>query len=468
MNTKLSLVIKQIITKFISNYLIIVVLFSINYFYKYSIYYNILYYIYILYYINNFIINHKYKNITISKLIKKTYFNLKFILLNIKINQSLINLYQIIKQIKLANTKLHQISKIILNIITKYKNIILFINVNYIIFIIIDGLIDSNFSNYMFNKLSKFIYIPMINNIIYKFNLLLNYLLNLEYNYLNSGNGFILTNIKYIILFSLINFSFYFIVCLYFYLKLNSEYLLNNTFIKISLKKFNLFKIILNIFIFIIYLFSLYLNDDCFSFKLFCFVFINLELLDLHWNCVDFVDFNGIFKKRNYYDNFKNLMNLDEEESIDIDNDENIKSLDKNYNGTTLSEDIILEKEYINFKNFNELSIEEKRSYIIQIYENKGLTPTFYTINWLTEKVILNTNGNQIEVDIFLNNYLNQILNLERDTLLQSKAFHRNKPFLRHLVFKTPLEYPYVIPAKNTMNDFEEYQLKDNLIKNED
>ncbi len=96
------------------------------------------------------------------------------------------------------------------------------------------------------------------------------------------------------------------------------------------------------------------------------------------------------------------------------------------------------------------------------------MTPTFYTISWLSDKIQINTDGNKLNVDLFIDNYLNQILNLERDTQLKSFAFHRDKPFLRHLIYKTPLEYPYVIPANNNMSEFEMFDLKDALIKNEE
>nr|WIF29635.1 hypothetical protein [Amanita sp. CQC-2022a] len=386
--------------------------------------------------------------------------------------------------------------QIITNIITKYKNIIIYLNINYILFILIDFLIDSQLSNYYFTKFSQILYIQKLFNIFTLINYasLVNYILNLEY-ILNQNINILLTsydiyfnipNLTNIIIFLVINLTFYinFLVFLYIFIKINNNSLFNSKLIRIFITQINLIKIIYVIFIFIFNLFSLYyqlplikdyylnLEANIIIAKQIFINFINFDLTNFN---LDFKNINLIFLNR--VDTFQKLMNseLDSNSKVnvsDINVSNSIESVSKvNINNSVVNSDydnVVLVTEEIKFNNFKDLSIEDKRSYIINQYENKGMKPTFYTINWLSDKVLSNTDGKQNNVDIFINNYLNQILNLERDTQLKSFSFHREKPFLRHLVYKTPLEYPHVIPTNKNISEFEESELKDALIKNDD
>ena len=78
--------------------------------------------------------------------------------------------------------------QIITQIITKSQNIIIYLNINYILFILIDSLIDSQLSNYYFTKFSQILYIQKLINIItiINYDSLVNYISNLE-NILNQN-----------------------------------------------------------------------------------------------------------------------------------------------------------------------------------------------------------------------------------------------------------------------------------------
>ena len=153
-------------------------------------------------------------------------------------------------------------------IITKYKYIIIIININYIFLILIDFLIDSKLSYYYLMKFSKILFIPKLINIIsnIKINLasLVNYISNLE-NIFNTNINILLTsydiyycipNIKNIIIFIVINLTFYFLVILYIIIQINSDSIFNSKLIRLT--QINFIKIIYNIFIFILKIFSLY------------------------------------------------------------------------------------------------------------------------------------------------------------------------------------------------------------------
>jgi hypothetical protein len=391
--------------------------------------------------------------------------------------------------------------QIITQIITKSKNIIIYLNINYILFILIDYLIDSQLSNYYFTKFSQILYIQKLINIItiINYDSLVNYISNLD-NILNQNINILLTsydiylnipNLTNIIIFVVINLTFYINFCIFIYIFIkinnNSLSLFNSKLIRIFITQINFIKIIYIIFIFIFNLFSLYYQLPLV--KDYFFNYLNLEAniiiakqIFINFCNFDFTNFNLDFKNINFIflnrvDTFQKLMNsdLDSNSKVnvsDINVSNSIESVSKvNFNNSVVvsdSDNVVLVTEEIKFKNFKDLSIEDKRTYIINQYENKGMKPTFYTINWLSDKVLSNTDGNKNNVDIFINNYLNQILNLERDTQLKSFSFHRDKPFLRHLVYKTPLEYPHVIPANKNISEFEESELKDALIKNDD
>jgi hypothetical protein len=362
------------------------------------------------------------------------------------------------------------------NLKTKYNYLIILININYIFLILLDFIRDSNLSYYYLTKFSKILYIHIIMNILsiskIKFALLVNYLSKLENLLMQNLNIFLtsydnnynITNIKNIIIFIVINLTFYFVIFVYIFIKIKSDSLFNRKLIIIFLTQMNIIKIIYNIFIFIFKIFILYCEAIGYNINLEANIIIAKKIF-INFINYYFTNFNLGFKNINLIflnrvDTFQKLINcdLDSNSKVEVSIDSVPKFNSSNSVSNTESEknfDSIVTEE-IKFLNFKDLSIEDKKSYVLNHYENKGLTPTFYTINWLTDKVQSNTDGNKYNVDIFINNYLNQILKLERDTQLKSFAFHRDKPFLRHLVYKTPLEYPYVIPAKKNISEFEE------------
>src|SRR6266550_643264 len=112
-------------------------------------------------------------------------------------------------------------------IITKYKNIIKYINVNYILFILIGFLIDSNLSNYFLTKFYKILYIHKIIYIISNLNFasLVNNISNLE-NILNHNINILLTS--YDIYFNIPNIKIIFnLVSLYYQLPLVKGFYFN-------------------------------------------------------------------------------------------------------------------------------------------------------------------------------------------------------------------------------------------------
>jgi hypothetical protein len=336
----------------------------------------------------------------------------------------------------------------------------------------------------MLYKLSNLINIQIINIIISKINLIVNYIYNLENNYLPNiqlvSTNYSIPNIKNIIIFILINLIFLIIVIVYIIFIIKIKPFFNIKLIQIFIKQLvpKIFNSLHNIFIF--NFLNLYFSDYYFSFNFLNFIIFifnnnfSLPIMDLS---VIKIIVKSLTNKEYLFSSFSifpKLFNSDLVISLEdcsagvVDSEKEIES--QRSNSPTASENLLFSTEVasLNFNNFTDLNNEDKRSYLINKYENKGMTPTFYTISWLSDKIHLNTDGNKQNVDIFIENYLNEILNLERDTQLKSKAFHRDKPFLRHLIYKTPLEYPYVIPAKNDMSEFELSEMKDALIKEEE
>lgn len=419
--------------------------FTINLLLKQSIYYNIIYIIYLTSY---------------SHLIKETIYNKKITKFN-----SLSNCF----------IKFHQI----FNLISKYKYILLFMNMNYIL--LIDWFKENNLS-----KFSNLIIIQINNIIISKFNLIINYIYNLEnifhirinLNILNYSISNCLA--KTIILFIVINLTLLLLVILYLIYIIKIEPSLNKNIIIKIIKQIQILNSIYNIFI--INLLNIYFSDYYIISNFFNFInFIYINTINFSSGLLPIKDLGLIkiiIQSFNYReDKFSSISTLPKLMSSDLVFKREVVSLEGNVdsdielqsnllNSPTSEENLATED--INFNNFTDLRNEDKRSYLINKYENKGMTPTFYIISWLSDKIQSNTDGNKQNVDIFIENYLNEILNLERETQLKSFAFHREKPFLRHLIYKTPLEYPYVIPANNNMSEFEMSELKDAMIKSEE
>nr|YP_009710716.1 hypothetical protein [Amanita phalloides]QFZ98665.1 hypothetical protein [Amanita phalloides]WLF85170.1 hypothetical protein [Amanita phalloides] len=341
-------------------------------------------------------------------------------------------------------------------IVSKYKYFILFINFIYIFLIILDWFNDSTLSSDLLSKFAHIVSFQLINNLITKLIVIVTYIYNLEYT-LDINISYInLTYINSLILFIVIHFIFLLIVIAYLFWLLKIKPLLDILFIQLLLKQFNLLKNLVNLLILILNLLNLELFEYFLSFNLNKIIFKNMIILSLA---------------------NKDLVLTDHSQISEEDKIISCPALDKNLNSSlpespTASEDEFLTPPYVEgdtvFTNFNELSKEDKITYLINKSDNKGMMATLYGISWLLEKILLDTDGTKHNVDLFIDNYLNQMLNLERDTQLKSKAFHRDKPFLRHLVHKTPLEYPYVIPINNNISEYDQFDLKEAIIKNEE
>jgi hypothetical protein len=68
----------------------------------------------------------------------------------------------------------------------------------------------------------------------------------------------------------------------------------------------------------------------------------------------------------------------------------------------------------------------------------------------MSNSIIANTNSEKINIDKYIDTNLKTILDLNRNTALNTHAFIRNKPFLKHI--KVKLEYPNVIPTSKNIN----------------
>src|SRR6266550_3999832 len=237
-----------------------------------------------------------------------------------------------------------------MNIITKYKNIIKYINVNYILFILIGFLIDSNLSNYFLTKFYKILYIHKIIYIISNLNFasLVNNISNLE-NILNHNINILLTsydiyfnipNIKNIFIFIVINLTFYFLVFIFIFNLVSLYY-------QLPLVKGFYFNFEANIII-AKQIFINFINFDFTNFKL------------------GFKNFNFIFLNR--VDTLQKLMNSDLDSNSKVKVSEvnvsnSIESVSKvNSSNPMVIKDLentLLVTEEFKFNNFKDLSIED-------------------------------------------------------------------------------------------------------------
>jgi hypothetical protein len=108
----------------------------------------------------------------------------------------------------------------------------------------------------------------------------------------------------------------------------------------------------------------------------------------------------------------------------------------------------------IHFTNFNQdFTIEDKYNYLKLKFYNKGLDYNLPFLDWFIN-LLLNTDGNKINIDKIIDLNLNHILKIERETKLNHFAFFRNKPFLLNKFDNSPLALPSVIP---TFKGFSKY-----------
>ena len=100
----------------------------------------------------------------------------------------------------------------------------------------------------------------------------------------------------------------------------------------------------------------------------------------------------------------------------------------------------------LNFTNFNlELNLEVKYEYLKYKFYLKGLDCNLPYLEWFIN-LLNNSDGNKTNIDNIIENNLNHILKIERDSKLNNLAFFRNKPFLINKLDDSPLAYPNIIP----------------------
>nr|YP_009710557.1 hypothetical protein [Amanita pseudoporphyria]QFZ98506.1 hypothetical protein [Amanita pseudoporphyria] len=367
----------------------------------------------------------------------------------------------------LSKKILKTVYNILYYLISRYKYFILFINVIYILSLVLDSYLDSSISSVLINKFSNIVIISLIKNFISKFIIIFTYLCHLG-NISNINiTSYDITYVNYLIPFFIIHLTLLLIVIGYLFFLLKIKVLVDNLFIKFLFKQINLIKFLKNSFLIILNLLNLDIMEYYYNFNKV--ILKNMVTLSLTGNELVLSDQNpeGITSVQNSSpsddlpgESFSNLTVTDTgDEASEL-------GLDTPLSNSTIavdSENNLLPTEN---KNFFELSREDRTKHIINKFEDKGMNVAYYTITWLMEKITLNTDGNLNNVDLLIDSYLLEMLNLERKTKLKSFAFHRDKPFLINLVHKTPLEYPYVIPAKNNLTEADLYDLKDAIFKN--
>jgi hypothetical protein len=84
--------------------------------------------------------------------------------------------------------------------------------------------------------------------------------------------------------------------------------------------------------------------------------------------------------------------------------------------------------------------------------ELKGLNTNSFLINYFIKAILTNTSGSKIDVDNFLNQNLNTIINDQRNIQLNKHSFVRIRPLLLNNTNQSP--FPSIIPFK-PMDDFD-------------
>jgi hypothetical protein len=118
-----------------------------------------------------------------------------------------------------------------------------------------------------------------------------------------------------------------------------------------------------------------------------------------------------------------------------------------NENSNKIEKNIRNKMANINFTNFNlELNLEVKYEYLKYKFYLKGIDHNLPYLEWFINLLNL-SDGNQTNIDNIIENNLNHILKIERDSKLNNLAFFRNKPFLINKLDNSPLTYPNIIPV---------------------
>lgn len=133
--------------------------------------------------------------------------------------------------------------------------------------------------------------------------------------------------------------------------------------------------------------------------------------------------------------------NLEKEISDISDNENSDNELSDN-----IEINLIKNSANINFTNFNQdLNMENKYNYLKLKFYNKGIDYNLPFLDWFIN-LLINTDGNKINIDKIIDLNLNHILKIEREIKLNNLAFFRNKPFLLNKFDNSPLAFPSVIP----------------------
>lgn len=143
------------------------------------------------------------------------------------------------------------------------------------------------------------------------------------------------------------------------------------------------------------------------------------------------------------------LINISTDDSENSNSDtESLNSIDENQGW---------ENSQIPFVN---LTDQDKETYIQNKMELKGLNTNSFLSNYFIQAILNNTSGSKIDVDKFLNQNLNTILNDQRNIQLNQNSFVRIRPLLLNNSESLNLQnlqtksFQSVVPFK-PMNDFD-------------
>jgi hypothetical protein len=109
----------------------------------------------------------------------------------------------------------------------------------------------------------------------------------------------------------------------------------------------------------------------------------------------------------------------------------------------------------LKYDDFNKVVLSEKIKYINAKMINKGIDPNQHLTEWFISAALKNTNGNQLEVDNFIEINLNILIKSQREAQLNTYAFERFKPFLMHKINQEPNNFPTVIPISKNISEYE-------------
>jgi hypothetical protein len=166
------------------------------------------------------------------------------------------------------------------------------------------------------------------------------------------------------------------------------------------------------------------------------------------------INYNSLYDYLKILDN--NIIKSDttdsEDSNVESDNENNIER-----NNISL-----------NFEDFKKVSSIDQNKYIKQKIEDRGIDPNQYLTDWFISAATKNTNGSKVEIENFVNKNLDIIIKNERESQLNTHAFKRVKPFLKHITDKNPNDLPNIIPMNNIMSEYERQEIIDAINKEKD